>query len=73
MTGVRAGNPKRDTPAMYGQGKSDRLVVPAKFPNNATETDGRHAAAEGMEGRSLAKEKAGSAKQAVDTAPHLAC
>jgi len=38
------------TPAMNGQGQSDRPVVPAKFPNNA----GRPAA-EGMEGRGLAK------------------
>jgi hypothetical protein len=35
---------------MTGQGQSDRPVVPAKFPNNA----GRPAA-EGMEGRGLAK------------------
>jgi len=35
---------------MNGQGQSDRPVVPAKFPNKA----GRPAA-EGMEGRGLAK------------------
>jgi len=38
------------TPAMNGPGRSDRPVVPAKFPNKA----GRPAA-EGMEGRGLAK------------------
>ena len=35
---------------MNGQGQSDRPVVPAKFPNNAGPP-----AAEGMEGRGLAK------------------
>jgi len=35
---------------MNGHGKSDRLVVPGKFPNKAGSS-----AAEGMEGRSLAK------------------
>ena len=35
---------------MNGRGKSDRLVVPGKSPNNAGSS-----AAEGMEGRSLAK------------------
>jgi len=35
---------------MNGQGQSDRPVVPAKFPNNAGQP-----AAEGMEGRGLAK------------------
>ena len=58
---------------MHGWRKSDRLVVPAKFPNNASEAEGRHGAAEEMEGRSLAKEKSESAKQAVDSVPHHAC
>jgi len=45
---------------MNGHGKSDRLVVPAKSPNNgnAPQRNTRHAAAspaEGMEGRGLAK------------------
>ena len=35
---------------MNGHGKSDRPVVPAKSPNNAGQP-----AAEGMEGRGLAK------------------
>ena len=35
---------------MNGHGKSDRLVVPVKSPNNAATT-----AAEGTEGRGLAK------------------
>ena len=61
--------PERDTPVMHGRRKSDRLVVPAKFPNKASEADGRHGAAEEMEGRSLAKEKSGSVKQAVDSVP----
>ena len=38
------------TPMMNEHGKSDRPVVPGKSPNNA-----RQAAAEGMEGRGLAK------------------
>ena len=46
--------PARGTPAMYRTGKSDRPVVPAKFPNKA---GGALPAAEGMEGRGLAKEK----------------
>jgi hypothetical protein len=54
---------------MHGRRKSDRLVVPEKFPNKALEADGRHGAAEEMEGRSLAKEKSGSVKQAVDSVP----
>ena len=38
------------TPAMFGHGKSYRLVVPAKSSNNAAVW-----AAEGMEGRGLTK------------------
>src|SRR3989304_976338 len=49
-----ASGPRREvcgrTPAMNGQGQSDRPVVPAKFPNNAGQP-----AAGGMEGRGLAK------------------
>ena len=48
------GGPRREvqghTPMMYDHGQSDSPVVPAKFPNKA----GRPAA-EGMEGRGLAK------------------
>jgi hypothetical protein len=40
----------RRTPMMNGCGKSDRLIVPAKLPNNAA-----HAAAEAVEGRGLTK------------------
>lgn len=40
---------------MYGDGKSDRSVVPKKRPNNGSETSGR---AEVAEGRDLAKGKA---------------
>ena len=47
----RIGKAKGHTPMMNDPGKSDRLVVPAKHPNKA----GRPAA-EGAEGRSLAKE-----------------
>src|SRR3972149_5063231 len=49
-----ASGPRREvcgrTPTMNGQGQSDRPVVPVKFPNNAGQP-----AAEGMEGRGLAK------------------
>src|SRR5437016_3855526 len=48
------GGPHREvygrTPMMYGHGQSDSPVVPAKSPNNAGGS-----AAEGMEGRGLAK------------------
>src|SRR5712692_1743951 len=48
------GGPRREvyghTPTMNGPGQSDRPVVPAKSPNNAA-----RAAAEGTEGRGLAK------------------
>jgi RNA-directed DNA polymerase len=48
------GGPRREvygqTPTMNGQGQSDRLAVPRKSPNNA-----ERSAAEGMEGRGLAK------------------
>jgi len=48
------GGPHREvqgrTPMMNGHGQSDRPVVPTKFPNNAGGP-----AAEGMEGRGLAK------------------
>src|SRR3989475_4818574 len=48
------GGPHREvqgrTPMMDDHGQSDRPVVPAKFPNNA-----ERSAAEGMEGRGLAK------------------
>ena len=50
----RAGKADGRKPAMDGAGKSDRLDVPTKSPNKA----GRPAAEE-MEGRSLAKGKAG--------------
>src|SRR6516162_3064999 len=50
----RAGKAAGRKPAMDGAGKSDRLDVPTKSPNKA----GRPAAEE-MEGRSLAKGKAG--------------
>jgi RNA-directed DNA polymerase len=40
----------RRTPLMHGHGKSDSRVVPKKAPNNA-----RRRAAEGLEGRQLAK------------------
>src|SRR6266702_7774239 len=40
----------RRTPLMHGPGKSDSRVVPKKVPNNA-----RRRAAEGLEGRQLAK------------------
>jgi len=46
--------PARGTTATHGTGKSDRPVVPAKSPNKAC---GAPPAAEGMEGRGLAKEK----------------
>ena len=49
---VRAVNPKGNTTAMYGYGKSDNLIVPQTFSNKvivATIT------AEGSEGRGLAK------------------
>src|SRR3990172_6092148 len=49
-----ASGPRREVcgrrPTMNGQGQSDRPVVPVKFPNNAGQP-----AAEGMEGRGLAK------------------
>lgn len=50
----RAGKAEGQEPAMHGAGKSDRLEVPTKSPNKA----GRPAA-EGMEGKSLAKGNAG--------------
>ncbi len=63
---VRCGwcsGPRREvygrTPTMNGQGQSDRPVVPAKSPNDADPS-----AAEGMEGRGLAK---GNSRQ--QTAP----
>ena len=42
---------------MHGHGKSDRPVVPAKSPNNVGRppVKGGASAAEGMEGRGLAK------------------
>jgi hypothetical protein len=46
--------PARGTRAMHGLGKSDRPIVPGKSPNK---TGGAPPAAEGMEGRGLAKEK----------------
>ena len=45
---------ERGTTAMHEPGKSDRPIVPAKSPNKA---GGAPLAAEGMEGRGLAKEK----------------
>ena len=49
---------------MNGQGKSDRPVVPVKSPNNAGQP-----AAEGMEGRGLAKGNPQPAKRVPDTEP----
>ena len=45
------GEVERHNPSMDGPGKSDGRVVPMKLPNKAA-----HAAAEGVEGRRLAKE-----------------
>jgi hypothetical protein len=47
-----------------GHGKSDRPVVPEKFPNNTGQL-----VAEGMEGRGLAKREPAAAKRVPDTEP----
>jgi hypothetical protein len=53
-SGGRVGKAAGRTPMMYRQGKSDSSVVPTKAPNNAAAT-----AAEGPEGRELAKRNTG--------------
>ena len=49
---VRAVNPKGNTTAMHGYGKSDNLIVLKTFPNKR---DDASFPAEGIEGRGLAK------------------
>ena len=55
MGGGPRGERLGGTPSMNGPGKSDRLIVPVKVPNNAV-----IAAAEVLEGRGLREGKAAS-------------
>lgn len=60
----RAGKAKSRNPAMYGCGKSDNSILPAKPPNKVA-----GATAEVVEGRGLTKENADQQKHVPDAAP----
>jgi hypothetical protein len=51
---------------MYGRGKSDKPIVPGKFPNKG----GTPPPAEGMEGRGLAKESVAGETVRSDPVPN---